>query len=217
MPITTKCPSCGQTIAAPDYAAGHKARCPHCKAVMQIPGPAAVVAAALAHEAQVHEAAASHAEALAMEARRSAAATATATEPGDIRLAPPPTPDRSSLRSNSRSGSSRSSTTIERIIAKTSPYGSLRTLASVAFGVGLLLTVLVFFGGVATMLVLAIDGKPVLGIGIFGGALVVAALLGVGSKAAHDVIRLLADIGDRSRQMSTMLEDLLNRPRDESF
>jgi hypothetical protein len=67
------------------------------------------------------------------------------------------------------------------------------------------------------MLVLAVQDHMMLGVGIFAGALVVSALLGLGAKVGHDAIRLLADLGDRSRHTSAMLEDLLNRPRDESF
>jgi len=32
-----------------------------------------------------------------------------------------------------------------------------------------------------------------------------------------EVLRLWADVGDRMRQMTAMLEDSLSRPRDESF
>jgi hypothetical protein len=210
MPITTKCPSCGQTIAAPDYAAGHKARCPHCRAVMEIPDPAgAKVAAALAHEALVHEAAPSAAEALAMETRRAAVALATATPRTN-----PPSP--SSVRTPSRSGL-RSSTIIDRMILRTSPYGTLRTLGSVIFGVGIVMTVLVFFGGVGTMLVLAIGGRPVIGLAILGGAVVLAFLMGVAAKTLHELIRLAADVGDRARQTQMMLDDLANHPRDETL
>jgi hypothetical protein len=195
---------------------------------MLIPGRAAVPV----QEVQVHEAAVSAAEAMAMEVRRVAASGAAApagattvapvaaepVSPVNFALGSTPTPsaDRSGSRGNSRSGT-RSSTTIERIIAKTSPYGSLRTLASVVFGVGMLVAVLLFFGGLAGMLVLSVQNQTMLGIGIFAGAMIVALLLGIGAKAAHDVIRLMADVGDRSRQMSIMMEDLLNRPRDESF
>jgi hypothetical protein len=186
---------------------------------MAIPVPVEGALAALAHEVQaheiqVHDAAASAAEALEMESRRSSAATAVATP-----LAPglTPTPGKSSaIRSASRSGL-RAGTTIERMLIKTSPYGTLRTLAAVSLGVGAILAALAFLGGLVTMLVLAINGSPGLGIAIFGGGLVASILLGIGAKILYEVLRLLADVGDRSRQSTLMLDDLLNRPRDESF
>jgi hypothetical protein len=174
---------------------------------MEIPASAHVAAMAAAQGIQVHEAAASPAEALQMEAKRSSPALA---------LAPTPTPERSSLGRNSRS-STRSSTTLARVLAKTSPYGTLRTLSTVALIVGTLLAVVVFFGGLATMLVLAIGGRLGLGVGIFAGAVVLAFLTALGGKMLQEVLRLAADVGDRSRQTMMILDDLVNRPRDESL
>ena len=38
MPINMSCPSCGKTLAAPDSAAGKKAKCPSCSQIMIVPG-----------------------------------------------------------------------------------------------------------------------------------------------------------------------------------
>src|SRR5439155_27210232 len=37
MPISIKCPECGRKLNAPDSAAGRRARCPQCKAVVTLP------------------------------------------------------------------------------------------------------------------------------------------------------------------------------------
>jgi predicted RNA-binding Zn-ribbon protein involved in translation (DUF1610 family) len=41
MPINMSCPSCGKTLAAPDSAAGKKAKCPSCGQIMVVPSAAA--------------------------------------------------------------------------------------------------------------------------------------------------------------------------------
>jgi hypothetical protein len=217
MPITARCPTCSRTISAPDYAAGHKARCPHCRTVVEIPGELSA-AAVPPQEIEVHEAAMSPAEALAMEARRMRAeAVAAATPPSGA--AGTPSPERSSaLRTGSRSGLRASA--IERLIAKTSPYTPLRTLASVILGVGVTLAVLLAFAGLAVMLFLAVGGGLgglEVGIAIFIGSVFLAVLLGMAAKVTHAMLRLGADLGDRVRQTAMLLEDLLNRPRDETF
>ena len=40
MPINMSCPSCGKTLAAPDTAAGKRAKCPSCGQIMIVPAPA---------------------------------------------------------------------------------------------------------------------------------------------------------------------------------
>lgn len=39
MPLSVVCSKCGKTLRAPDDMAGKRARCPHCKTVVQIPAP----------------------------------------------------------------------------------------------------------------------------------------------------------------------------------
>lgn len=186
MPISTACPGCGQTIAAPDTAAGHKAKCPKCGGVIQIPSPspAASLAAALAAKAPA------------------AAAEASA---------PPTPPSRGSI------SATHASTTIDRMIARTSPYDSLRLMSAIIFGVGVAVVALVFLGGLAALVMLAIGGQPLIAIGSFVGALVVALLLFVGTRTLSDVVRLWADMGDRTRQMTQFLEELMNRTKGTPF
>lgn len=40
MPIQFECPACGKKTQAPDEMAGQQARCPMCKQVIDVPGPA---------------------------------------------------------------------------------------------------------------------------------------------------------------------------------
>jgi hypothetical protein len=44
MPIRIACPFCGQSATAPDGAAGHVLRCPHCSQAIQIPYPVGAAA-----------------------------------------------------------------------------------------------------------------------------------------------------------------------------
>src|SRR6059058_5861392 len=42
MAISIKCPECGRKLNAPDSAAGRRARCPHCKAIVTLPAAGTV-------------------------------------------------------------------------------------------------------------------------------------------------------------------------------
>ena len=191
MSVTTKCPGCQKTIAAPDSAAGHKARCPDCGAIVEIPGAASP---------------------------RSDAAQPAAT-PSDLPVTPVviSANDRPSAVRNGSHSPTRSTTAVGRLMLRTSPYGMLRTLASAIFGVGIALASLVFLGGLTALIVLSVGGQPKIGIGSFVGGLILAGLLLLWTRIVNEVLRLWADVGDRMRQMTAMLEDSLNRPRDESF
>ena len=203
MPISTTCPGCGKAISAPESAAGHKARCPQCKAVVDIPaagaggGAAADLAAALADKAP--SPASAQAEAAAGGASGGGGAGAEAS----------PTPSRSSSRS-----SRLANTTIDRMLARTSPYDSLRLMGAVIFGVGITLAVLALLGGLGGLIVLSTAGSPWAGVGSFVGALVLAVVFLLGAKTLSELLRLWADVGDRARHMTQMFEDSLNRPRD---
>lgn len=173
MTISTTCPGCGKAIAAPDTAAGHKARCPFCSQVVDIPGTLAS-AAPLVH------------------------------------MASAPTPSR-----NGSASPSRAATTIDRMLARTSPYGSLRMMAAIVFGFGLVAGVVLFIGGVATLIILSKEGyHPLIGVAIFLGALLLSALAILGSKIVSELLRLWADMGDRTRQMVHMLDESLSRGRE---
>jgi hypothetical protein len=191
MSVTTKCPGCQKTIAAPDSAAGHKARCPDCGAVVEIPQAVAV---------------------------GPDAAQAVAT-PSDLPVTPVviSASDRPSAVRNGSRSSTHSTTAVGRLMSRTSPYGMMRTLALAIFGVGIALAVLVLLGGLTALIVLSVGGRPLIGIGSFVGGLVLAGLILLWTRILNEVLRLWADVGDRMRQMTAMLEDSLNRPRDESF
>lgn len=196
MPISATCPGCGKTISAPDSAAGHKAKCPHCSQVVTFPDdPAAALAAALRS--------ADPAEAL--------AAAAKPPEVDEGAAAPTPTPSRTG-------GVSRhsSTTTVSRMLARTSPYNTLRLLAAVIFGVGIAVSVLAFLGGLGALIVVSMQGIPWAGVGIFVGALVLAVMFFLGAKTVSELVRLWADVGDRARHVAQMFEESLNQPRDDS-
>ncbi|MCX5685217.1 MAG: hypothetical protein NT049_16280 [Planctomycetota bacterium] len=138
-------------------------------------------------------------------------------------LAAPPAGDRSPTPlSGSRVTSSRSNgsnsgtktTTVDRLIARSSPYKSLRLLAAVAFGVGAVLAVLIAVGGLVGLVLVSLRGEPLIGVGVFMGAAVVAAGLFFGARMLNEMLGLLADMGDRMRQTTQLLEDLAGRPRD---
>jgi hypothetical protein len=212
MPVTTKCPGCGRQISAPDAAAGRKARCPHCSTVVDIPGsghvsagghaPVQELAAALGHAGQGKASATIHAA--------SALATATPT-PQPVQVSPSSV----SAPSATPPSTTRTSTAIDRMLAKTSPYGSLRLLAAIIYGAGIALAILGFLGGVTAVIVVSINGHPLWGVGAFAGALVASLIIYLAGRTINELIRLWADVGDRVRQTAQMIEDMPNRTRDE--
>jgi hypothetical protein len=213
MPITTNCPGCGKTIAAPDSAAGRKAHCPHCGAVMDIPAGGTAMqelAAALGRPAHAAVDEAGGPDPV-------DATTAVATPPAAEQALTPPS---SGLRattprsSGSTSASRTSATTIDRMFARTSPYKSLRLLAAITFGVGAVLAVLVGVAGLVSLILVSLGGYPLIGVGVFVGAIVVAAGIFLGARIFSEMLGLWADLGDRMRQMMQLLEDSLARPKD---
>jgi len=202
MPISATCSGCGKTIAAPDSAAGHKARCPQCGQVVTFSeDPAAALAAAVKAEERARPSAESVADVLAKKPSGEAADSADAATPTPARSGGP---------------SKHSTTTVSRMLARTSPYGTLRLLAAVIFGVGVTVSVLVFLGGLAALILLAMNGQPLPAVGVFVGALILAVTLFLGAKTVSELVRLWADVGDRTRHMAQMLEESLNLPRDNS-
>ena len=184
MPITANCSGCGKTIAAPDSAAGRKARCPHCNAIVDIPGGAANVAVAVATPPVAEPA---------------------LTPPSSVLR--PPTPRLNGSLSSSRT----SATTIDRMLARTSPYKSLRLMAAIVFGAGAVLAALIGVGGLVGLILVSLSGSPLVGIGVFVGAIAVAAGIFLGAKILSELLGLWADMGDRTRQMAQLLEDSLAR------
>ncbi len=190
MPIAATCPGCGKIISAPDSAAGHKAKCPHCGQVVPFPdNPAAALAAAVRAEEK---------------------AGSGAESPAGHPAGATPTPARAAAPSR------HSTTTVSRMLARTSPYNTLRLLAAIIFGVGVAVSVLVLLGALAALVMLATRGRPWEAAGVFAGALVLAVMLFLGAKTVSELVRLWADVGDRTRHMAQMFEESLNLPRDNS-
>jgi phage FluMu protein Com len=218
MTISATCSACGKRLSGPDSAVGRKVKCPKCGQVVQFPGGDAAdeaagrakpsnsstadLAAALAGKSESKEAKAPPA---APEGESGLALKdASAEEPSPPPLAP-------------TSGSRRSSTTMSRMLARSSPYKTLRLLGIIIFGTGIVIAALVFLGGLAGLIVGSMAGlHPALAVGMFVGALVLAAVVLLVGKATSELIRLWADVGDRARHLTMMLEETLaqQRPND---
>jgi len=182
VPITTTCPGCGKAIEAPESAAGRKARCPQCGAVVVIPGEPVASAGPVGGAAL--------AELVAAALSRSAT--------------PSPSPSHGSA------------TTIDRIAARTSPYGLLRLMAPIVFGLGVGLGAVVFLVGLALLIVVARQGEPIIGVVAFVGGLILLVLLVLGGKIFGDLLRLGADVGDKTRLIAQYLEETASRGSEES-
>ena len=203
MPISATCSGCGRTISAPDSAAGHKAKCPQCGQVVTFPDASA---APFAADVKAGERARSPAQVLA-----DALAEKPSGPAAEGAAAPTPTPARAGVPSKHSS-----TTTVSRMLARTSPYGSLRLLAAIIFGVGITVSALVFLGGLGALILLATRGRPWEAVGVFAGALVLAVMILLGAKTVSELARLWADVGDRTRQVAQMLEESLNLPREDT-
>ncbi|MBE3100034.1 MAG: hypothetical protein IMZ44_23180 [Planctomycetes bacterium] len=208
MPVTANCPGCGKTISAPDAAAGRRARCPHCGGVVEIPSslsPVAELAAALSRPAEATAGAAAG-----RGPAPAPAAAAVATPPVEH----PPTPRMPGSRNGAPSSTRTSATTLSRMLARTSPYRAVRLLAAITFGAGATLAILVLVGGLVALILVSMSGYPLIGAAVFVGSLVVALGVFLATKIASEMLGLWADVGDRVRQMTQMLEDWANRPGD---
>jgi len=118
----------------------------------------------------------------------------------------------SSATRNSKSSVSRTSvTTIDRMLARTSPYDGLRVLAAVFFGVGVAAGVLIFLVGLAGLAIFSVRGFPLAGVGVFVLGLMIGPFLFLSGKTVGELLRLWADVGDRTRQMAQKLEESLER------
>jgi len=205
MPITAKCAGCGKTISAPDAAAGRMARCPHCGGVVEIPSSGSPVAAALGRSAEATAGAAAGGP-----PAPAPAAAAVATPP----LEHSPTPRTPGFRNGSLSSTRTSATTRSRMLARTSPYRMVRLLAAITFGMGVTLAVLVFVGGLVALVLVSMSGYPLVAAAVFVGSLVAALGVFLAAKIVSEVLGMWADVGDRVRQMTQMLEDWANRQGD---
>jgi len=174
------------------------ATCPGCGKIISAPDSAAGHKAKCPHCGEV------------VTFRADPAAALAAAVAAEGAAAPTPAPARAG------GPSKQSSTTVSRMLARTSPYDALRLLAAIIFGVGIAVSVLVFLGGLGALILLATGGQPALAAGVFAGALILAVMLLLGAKTASELVRLWADVGDRARHVAQMLEESLNQPRDNS-
>jgi hypothetical protein len=74
---------------------------------------------------------------------------------------------------------------------------------------GIVIGALVFVGGLVGLILGASTGAlhPAAAVGLFVAAVVVAGVVLVLGKALSELIRLLADMGDRTRHVTLMIED----------
>ncbi|MGB2755098.1 MAG: hypothetical protein WBD75_11155 [Phycisphaerae bacterium] len=119
-------------------------------------------------------------------------------------------------RSATPSPSHGSATTIDRIAARTSPYGLLRLMAPIVFGLGVGFGAIVFLVGLASLIVMARQGEPVVGVVAFVGGLILSVLFVLGGKIFGDLLRLGADVGDKTRLIAQYLEETASRGSEES-
>jgi len=226
MTISSKCPGCGKRLSGPDSAAGHKVKCPKCGQVVPFPGAAgASDRDEAAGSTKLHKpSAADLAQALSQEAEPSGAKAARAAQAPEQDAPPKDEPSGEELSASlltpapARASSRRSSTTMSRMLARSSPYKTIRLLGVVMFGTGIVVAVLTFLGGLAGLIVGAMAGlHTALAVGVFVGAIVVAAVVLLVSKAASELMRLWADVGDRARHVTMMLEETFAQQRKEDL
>jgi len=206
MPVKAQCPGCGKQVSAPDKALGRKAKCPDCGQIIEFradasPGPADGAARAEQALASLVKGGSAVAAAGALEPESPPADSAGGSAAAAA-VAAAPTPATPSTKT--------SVTTIDRLIARTSPYRSMRLMGAIGFAAGVGLAVVCFIGGLATLVLVAMAGQPWLGVAIFVATLVLAALVFLGSKMLGDLVRLAADVGDETRRNTQMLEELRN-------
>jgi len=227
MAISAKCPGCGKRLSGPDSAAGHKVKCPKCGQVVRFPAAdaAAGLAEAVASGKPRKPSSADLAQALSEKPPPTEAKEEKAVREGKEREAPKaetsaeePSPSTLTPASGPTS-SRRSSTTMSRMLARSSPYKTLRLLGVILFIVGVVVSVLVFLGGLVGLIVGSISGVLhwAEAVGIFIAALVAAAVVLVVASAGSELIRLLADVGDRTRQMALLFEDHVSQDRTEDL
>ena len=220
MTISVKCPECGKRLSGPDSAAGRKVKCPKCGHVAQFPEAGGDADAADPQAAAPPKggraSTADLAQALSSPSAPAESKPSAAEEPsgraGDEAAGDAPS---SSLTAGGGTlPSRRASTTMSRMLARSSPYKTLRLLGVIIFATGIVVAVLVFLGGLTGLIIGSMAGlHPALTVGMFVGALVLAAVVLLVGKAAGELIRLWADVGDRARHLTMMVEEQVAQQR----
>lgn len=222
MTISSKCPGCGRRLSGPDSAAGHKVKCPKCGQAVPFPGAAGASGReeAAGSTRPRKPSAADLAQSLSQQAEPSERKAAPAAQAAGQGASAKDEPSGEELSASlltpapGQASSRRSSTTMSRMLARSSPYKTIRLLGVVMFGTGIVVAVLTFLGGLAALIVGAMAGlHTALAVGFFVGAIVVAAVVLLVSKATSELMRLWADVGDRARHVTMMLEESFAQQR----
>jgi len=222
MAISTKCPGCGKRLSGPDSAAGRKVKCPKCGQITQFPegDAAANLAEAVGSTKPRKPSTGDLAQALSRKPEPTGAQEDQAAREGEeseaakgetaVEEPPSPAPTAGPGQAPSR----RSSTTMSRMLARSSPYKPLRLLGVIIYITGIVVAALVFIGGLVGLIVGSVAGMhPALAVGLFVGALVAAGVVLLMAMAASELIRLWADVGDRARHLTMMFEDTFTQQR----
>jgi hypothetical protein len=212
MSVKARCPGCGQHISGPDKALGHKAKCPGCGHVVEFHADAESLSEdkeRSALEFLEHGAIPPHLKADAADALKDAQAASASAEPLPAEDEPA-----AAVATPSASKTQTSVTTIDRMIAKSSRYTTLRVLAAVCFVAGLGLGILVFLGGATGLVILSITGRAPAGVGVFVLSLMLAGVAFLAGKVMADLLRVAADVGDETRRIHQMLDEHLGNHRE---
>jgi len=84
-------------------------------------------------------------------------------------------------------------------------------MAAVTLGIGVVLAGVLFLGGLVSLILVSMAGWPLIGAGAFVGAVALAGGIFLGARILNGMLLLWADLGDRMRQMTQLLEDSLVR------
>jgi phage FluMu protein Com len=218
MPVKARCPGCGKHISATDKAIGHKAKCPGCGHVIEFHADAESLSEdkeRSALEFLERGAIPPHPQANPLDGLKNSAAAPASSEalPADGEPQEEPA-SAAALPTPSASKTKTSVTTIDRMMAKTSRYTTLRVLAAVCFVVGLGVAILIFLGGATGLVILSIQGHALPGVGVFVLSLVLAGVAFLAAKVAGDILRVAADVGDETRRIHQMLDEHLGNHRE---
>ncbi len=218
MTISATCSECGKRLSGPDSAAGRKVKCPKCGHVARFPEAAGDAAEpqAAAPPKGGKPSTADLAQALSAPSAAGEPKPSPAQEPaGRPREESAAEAPSSSLTTGAGTvASRRSTTTMSRMLARSSPYKTLRLLGVIIFATGIVVAALVFLGGLTGLIIGSMAGlHPALTVGMFIGALVLAVVVLLVGKASSELIRLWADVGDRARHLTMMFEEQIAQQR----
>jgi hypothetical protein len=73
------------------------------------------------------------------------------------------------------------------------------------------LAILMLLGGVVGLILVSMAGRPEIGAGVFIGAIALAAGVLLGARILNETLSLWADLGDRMRQLTQLMEESLAR------